>query len=264
MFKKIRSTIALSALSLLTLGPSLRADIVLYPSAATNVIGNTSTSAPGFGTSSWQANATSAGAKSELYILASALFAGSVKISDIASVSYWTNKPGNSGSPDWTFYLYTAKQASGNEASWYHTRLNSEPYLTGTPSGSDPSNAWHQWSTDDASNPMRFYDAGRDGGVYGTYTDPTLATLQGGAVTWSASGNTVDYRDEAVSLFSLQTGSAWADGFTGLVDGVTITLKDGEVARVNLEAPVPEPASLLLLATVCAGAFGTLRRRLRS
>jgi hypothetical protein len=53
-----------------------------------------------------------------------------------------------------------------------------------------------------------------------------------------------DYGSDTISLFSLQTGSAWSNGFTGLVDGVTITLKNGDVGRINLEA-VPAPASVV-------------------
>lgn len=212
------------------------ADLVLYPNADVdgNTIGNRSSFAPGFPFGSWQANATVPGTKSETYIQASTLFPGGVKISDIASVSYWTNKPGLSTDPDWSFYFYTVKQPG--DSSFYHSRLTSEPYLTNTPVANDPPNQWHKWSTNDPNNPMRFYDSNRDGGIFGTFTDPTLAQIQAGPITWPASGTTVDYRNEQINFFSIQTGSAWASTFRGLLDGLTITLKDGTVARVNFEA----------------------------
>src|SRR5690606_16085259 len=39
----------------------------------------------------------------------------------------------------------------------------------------------------------------------------------------------------------LGLGTAWAPGFTGQIDGITIELTDGSVANVNLEA-FPPPA----------------------
>jgi hypothetical protein len=212
--------------------------VTLLPGAAVNTSGNAGTSAPGFGTGSWQA--PGAGAKQEAYVPVGALFSGSVTIDDIASISYWTNKGTTAADVDWTFLIYTAKTGSGDTGSFYHSRLNSEPYFTNTPSVT--ANTWHEWSTNDPSNPMTFYDQARSGN-FGTYADPTLGDLQAGSVTW-ANNAQYDYGSDTVSLFSLQTGSAWSNGFTGLVDGVTITLKNGDVGRINLEA-VPAPASVV-------------------
>jgi len=251
--------------SLLLAGSAVAGTVTLtyYPNsdADGNTAGNTTTSAPGYGTSSWQANDTTTGGKSEFYVAATVLFpADTVTIDDIASISYWTNKPGTSGAPDWGLNIYTAPEGSGNEASWYHTRLNSEPYFTNTSSANDVSNTWHQWSTGNATNPMLFYDVGRDGGLYGTYADPTLAELQAGSINWPSGQSGVNYGLDVVNLFSLQTGSAWADGFTGLVDGLTITLTNGDQANVNLEA-TPEPSTWLLLLTGLAGVAFFVRRR---
>jgi hypothetical protein len=208
------------------------------------VAGNGSTGAPGFDTSSWQSPAD--GSKSEFYITPTAIFGHSVTVGDIASMSYWTNKPG--GTSDWTLYIYTAFEGSGDTGSFYHSRLNAEPYITGTPAVDDPDNTWVEWSTDGGdTNPLEFYDVARDGGNFGSIgNDPTLAQLQnfGNAYSWSG-GSTNNYNSEDVSYFSLQTGSAWAGDFSGLVDGLTITLKNGDTANINLEA-APEPGTWAL------------------
>lgn len=251
-----------AAVIIVAVAPITKADDFSIGVNAASHVSASSNFAPGFPNSSWQAG--DAGQKSEFYIAASSIFSGAVTIDEIQSISYWTNKPGNSGSPDWTFYMYTAPTGSGDEASWYHTRLNSEPYLSNTPAGDDPANTWHKWSTNNPTSPMRFYDFGRDGNVYGTYSDPTLADLQAGSINWNAfysiePQTNIDYGPETIETFSLQTGSGWTN-FDGLVDGVTIALTDGRVANLNFEA-TPEPTSWILLGTLAFGFVAAIRHR---
>jgi hypothetical protein len=218
-------------------------NLVVTPSSPffpTNTAGDLTTFAPGFGVSSARAVPNPAlppGYKQEAYIPALTLFpSGAPTINDIASVSYWTNKTTTAADVDWVFYFYTAPTGLGDMGGFYHSRLNSEPYLTNTPLADDLPNQWHQWSTGGA-NPMRFYDANRNGGIFGTFTDPTLATLQAGPFNWGP--NTNDYRPEVISLFSFQIGSCCGATFSGALDGVTIILKDGRTAKINFEADVP-------------------------
>lgn len=252
----------LGTLSFLALAASsaLADSVTLYPTGVPNTIGNTTTSAPGFAGESWQANATTAGAKSEVYIPIGLLFSHAVSISDIKSISYWTNKPGASGDVDWGLYIYTNSSPggipAGDSATWYRSRLTAEPYFSNTPTGSDPANTWHQWATN-GSNPLLFYDSNRNGGLLGTYTDPTLATLQSGPVSWPAA-QTHDYTGETIKYISFQTGSGWANGFTGLLDGLTVTLNDDEVGTANFEAtPLPSVGStgMVMLAALGLGSY---------
>ena len=259
----MRKTLLALVVLVLATTVTFASSITLYPTspevASSSTVGAPGNSAPGFGTGSVANNGSTT--KSEIYIPVGDLFTGSVTIRDVASISYWTNKPGSAGDPDWSFYIYTNPTGSGDEASWYHSRLVSEPYFTGTPSVA--ADTWHEWSTNDPSNPMRFYDSGRDGGIFGTYSDPTLAAIHSGAISWP-SGSTYDYNSDAIEFFSFQTGSAWTNGFTGMLDGLTVTLNDGRTGTVNFEASpaaVPEPGSIVLLGTGLAGLAGTLRRK---
>ncbi len=193
-----------------------------------NVTGTLATSAPGFGPSAWQAGGST---KAEFSVPAAVLFGHPVKVGDLASVSWWTNK--GVGIADWYNLIYTALQNDNqNTGTWYRSRLNSEPYLSG---GTYTPGIWTLWSTSDAVHPLRYFDALRNGGVYGTYADPLLSAITAGAVTW-ANGAAWDYSGEQILSFSMQTGSGWASGFTGMLDGLTVTLKSGETATVNFEA----------------------------
>src|SRR5690606_24133916 len=94
---------------------------------------------------------------------------------------------------------------------------------------------------------LRVFDANRGATipVYGTYNDPFWANIVEGSFDWTDFSpayeeGLYDYSNETVFYFGISTGSAWADGFEGQVDGVRIVLNNGAVGAINFE---PTPAS---------------------
>lgn len=251
-------TLTTTALLFSTASSVYAANLVVRPGENTpdtaDALGVVGDFAPGFGGGSFQANGS---AKSAVYVGADDLFgAGSgVTLGDLNSISYWTKQDvPDSGTPvNWYIEIYTV--ADGNDDdSWYGRRINLEPYFSNNYSEAD--NTWTQWSTDGvgggSTNQLRVFDANRgaSGSVFGTYDDPYLADLAGGPVNWSDYNGayadaSVDYRDEEIWYIGISTGSGWANGFDGQVDGFEIDW-DGGTSTVNLE-PIPEPASLALL-----------------
>jgi PEP-CTERM motif len=211
---------------------------VLLADTQGTVVGNAATSAPGFGDSSWQAT----GVKSNFYITPQALFGQSVLVSDISSLTYWTDQNGSVGS-NWNLYIYTAPTGSGDSASWYHSRL------VGIAPDGNP--GWNQQSTAtlDWSDPSRNNTS---------YSSPiTWLDIEAGSVTWPSSSNSHDYTGETVEYFSLQTDSG-ANSFQGLLDGLTVTLNSGATESVDYAA-TPEPATWSLIG-IGLGMAGLLRR----
>jgi hypothetical protein len=189
------------------------------------VLGNQTTSAPGFDDSSWQAT----GVKSNFYITPQQLFGQGILLSDLSSITYWTNQNATLGS-NWNLYIYTAPTGSGDSASWYHSRL--------TGIAPDGSAGWDQQTTAtlDWSDPSRNNTS---------YSSPvTWVNIEAGTVTWPSS-TSHDYTGETVEYISLQTDSG-ASSFQGLLDGLTVTLNDGKSTSVNFQA-TPEPARWSLI-----------------
>ena len=247
-FAAIAASTAFATTNEITLLPS-------SPAAVGSVAGVQGNFAPGFDSGSWQYNQgvdLQGSAKGEIYITPSSLFSTPVTVGDISSISYWTNKPTTPNNVDWSFYIYTQPTGSGDTGTFYHSRLVSEPYFSPN-GGSYTPNAWTQWTSNPTTG-LRVYDTARAGNS-GTYTDPFLNSAFNGPITYGNS-TTHDYTGESVEYFSLQTGSSWSSGFTGLLDGLTITLKDGDVGIVNFEA-VPETSTWFVASL--AGALLTIQ-----
>ncbi|GAB3672181.1 PEP-CTERM sorting domain-containing protein [Salinisphaera aquimarina] len=241
---------------------------------AYDVIGVNGNAAPGFATGSFQANGST---RTEINIGANELFGGSpVTIGDLAALSFWTNQAPQSTPVNWYVNVYTLKDDL-NDDGFYGRRLNFEPIYADNRNEQD--NVWTQWSTDGTENRLRVFDANRgdSGPVFGTHTDPFLSDLTSGPVNWSDYSSAyedalVDYRDEEISYISIATGSGWADGFSGLIDGFGIDWRDGNgglnSSSINLEAAggapvgVPEPSTWVFALLVFLGlGYAATKRR---
>jgi len=231
--------------------PAAGSEIDVYPSTpaltdtAGSVAGNTAQFAPGFNSGSWQAT----GVKSNFYVTPLALFGHDVLVSDVASMSYWTDQFNYSGSSNWSLYIYTLNSGAGDSSFWYRSKLFASPGagLAG----------WDLWST--TSTALGFVDTDRGGGA--ASSSLRWSSIAAGTVTLN-NGSHWNYSGEKVEFFSLQTDSK-ARTFTGLVDGLTVNLTTGESGAVNFEA-VPEPGTwtLLTAALGLAAVVGRKRRRI--
>ena len=184
----------------------------------------------GFGPDSWQGPATGKSNWHARYLsdgdYLSTLFptdAATLTIGDIASISYFTYRPdGTPAARDWWIQIYTRPTGTG----WYDNKYTNN-YGSHTATGS-----WTEYST---GSGMTFGGLGWNDFV-------------------SANGT------ELVEMISVQTDSGW-NGFDGSVDGLTITLNNGNVGVVDFGAQVPAPGAVLL-AGFGTAIVGRVRRRM--
>jgi hypothetical protein len=237
--------------SVVVLGPS---DAASGPISDSSAPINTTSSEAMIGTGAWQANGT---AVSQYYLYANANSSteqglGQLTINSLSSLSFSTFNTAAGALPDWYLIIYTAPY-TGGEASWYGNRLILEPYVGKNLSpASTAANQWNTFSTVAGVNQLTVDDSAKSGNQ-GFYTQPTLANIQSGTVTWSAytvggSSTPINYGSQNIEGIVLSTGTAWAPGFTGLVDDVNINSSQGNV-QFDLEA-VPEPTTMTMLASV--------------
>jgi hypothetical protein len=155
------------------------------------------------------------------------LFGRDVTIGELSDISYFTmkNTTHTEDAADWYINIYTKPDSNlPVHGSWYGNRIGSEPYFS--ENLVDPCNTWNQWVTGAGqNNRLRFFDSTNDQ-YFGSYTDGFLSDLTSNPA----------YKNQQILLFSIQTGSSWANGFTGLVDGLSIRLTSANVGQVNLIA----------------------------
>lgn len=259
--RRVASLLALAALVWAIPASRAYCDIIVRPQQipVSPPVGVDADAPFGWGNGSWMANGSTV---TELYLTPQLLFNRSITIGDINSVSFYTKKGTTHtfSAPDWFFTIYT--EPFPNPNSWYGYRINSEPYFS--ENLNDPADQWNLWSSDQGDNWLRFFVSAKNGVNIsnGAYTDPHLDNFK---LLTSDRDFGLTMADEPVKYLRFATATGWANGFYGQIDGITISLTDGTVARVNLE-PVPEPASMVALGglgLVGAG-WGFVRRRKRA
>ncbi|MBI5089118.1 MAG: hypothetical protein HZB15_09755, partial [Actinobacteria bacterium] len=203
-----------------------------------NVTANPSDAAPGFDDGSFVAAASAPSAKTDIPIPVTTLFGRDVTLGEISSMSYWTKTGAtHTADPrDWYLTLYTKPYAGdASTPTWYGDRIGTEPYFSSNIA--DPANTWNQWTTGGGTNRLRFFEstAGAPGATFGAYTDPDWATfIAANGLSGAARSS------QQILQISVGTGSAWANGFTGQLDGLRIELTDGSVTTVNFEPNTPD------------------------
>jgi hypothetical protein len=196
------------------------------PSGLVGVAGD---GAPGFEGGSFAASGTP---KAELYFTPSGLFGHEITIGDIARMSFFTKKGTTYAVDpiDWYLTLYTEKYP-GQTGGWYGARISTEPCYSSDINA--PANTWNLWSTDDATNQLRFFES--TNGYFGSSADPTWTEFLTRSSVAGLDGRiSVPYAEQQVRYFTMQTGST-AIGFEGQVDGLEIELKDGALAIIDFE-----------------------------
>jgi hypothetical protein len=203
-----------------------------------HVVGVSGDFAPGYHFGSFASDGM---AKTDMYLPADDLFGREVTLGEIASITYWT-KTGATHSTDfrdWYLNIYTKPYSGQLGGGWYGTRIGTEPYFSANIV--DPANTWNQWSTEVGNNYLRFFESTY--GYFGGYADPHYDSFITGTSLAGSRGPGVAYASQPILFFSPQTGSSWASGFTGQLDGLRIVLNDGSVANVNFEASDGTPAN---------------------
>jgi hypothetical protein len=158
-----------------------------------------------------------------------------LRINDLASISYFTNRP--SGTPagrDWWIQIYTRTGTGSDEAGWYGHKFT---------------NNYNDHTTTD---------------VWTEYSTATGMTFDGLAITGEQDLATLKMNvgNELIEMISVQTDSGW-NGFDGLLDGLQITLTNENVGQVNFGSQLPEPSSYLAWSSLalCLGAGAWRKKR---
>ncbi len=196
--------------------------------------------APGFASGSFYSNvqgtAVSGGRDYTSFRLAPKAIFGvtDVTIGALSDVTYWTKL--ESGL-DWQVKIYTEKTTNGGSSStWYDHRFN---FAWPTTVGS-----WNEWSANTLKTNW----------IKGTGDDFTPRDFEYLHTT---------YGTEKILFIDIIASYATASPTSySYLDGVKLTLTNGDTATMNLEA-VPEPATIIVwsLLGLAAVGFGAWRRR---
>lgn len=191
--------------------------------------------------------------KNQFYLTGAEIFGDTPStLGDIESIGYTTKKSDGASGVDWFIQIYTDPYSGSPGSSWYGNRVQAEPYL-----GSNldaPADQWNTWSTDAGTNQLNWGDSssGDFGAGLGSFDDFKSAGVMGGSGT---------YGDAGILYFTFGTGSAWANGFEGLLGPITIVFTDGTSTVISFGASTPVVPSPLGAAALAGLGLAARRRR---
>lgn len=170
---------------------------------------------------------------------------GAFTIGELASIQVHTRRE-LEVSPDLTMVLFTtpSAEAEANTASWYQSRLHSP--LEQALELDAPVGQWNAFSTDEGTNQLAFWDyrnSNVNNGIQPEGRQFTLAEMQAGEIQPEGVDEARDYRDQTVKFLTFMTYSGTQEHDVS-IDGITITLKDGRTATIDLEGEAEEPTVL--------------------
>ncbi len=193
-------------------------------------VGNSTTGAPGFGTSSLFSAVTGTAPRkyATLRISPSLALKKDVLLSDIQSISFWTKQEITGPTVrTWQLRIYTAPTGPG----WYKTRLNTELYY---PIDTD----WQLNSTDGTpKHLLKFYKI-TSFGLPDTFPSPakTLAEIIN------------DHGTESILFLDIAAGDNSGSGpISAYLDGVTIKTTKGDIILDLIDLVIPEGADRLVV-----------------
>lgn len=215
--------------------------------------------APGWGTSSFVSNITGLNSTTNVngtykyseFQLPNldALFHTSVPLTvgDLASISYETKN--NSGtSQDWDVRIYTVK-ANSSDPGFYQSRIESPNPVAGNTN-------WNNWDLNSNAKTVDVVNR-----ALGTTTDTSSASsLTPGGATLSQLSSVYHYGSQTILYMSFLAGASGnGSPISTNLDGIQITLTNGDVANINLAA-TPEPASVVMIGLGAIGLLLVARR----
>ncbi|MAD60101.1 MAG: hypothetical protein CMH49_01125, partial [Myxococcales bacterium] len=171
-------------------------------------------------------------------------------IGDITEIKFHTRFQDSANDlVNWYMTFYTRCEAEHHDCdAWYRKQITAEPMYSANQEISD--HKWIEFSTSgDANGNNQLLFSGFPSSPLGFYNGPSLADLQAPNFKWSdyvpnganpSNPSVINYADQEVLMFTIATGSGWANGFEGDLDAFTISLSNGDSYTFDFNATQEE------------------------
>ncbi|MES2462177.1 MAG: hypothetical protein V4671_16450 [Armatimonadota bacterium] len=184
-------------------------------------------------------------------------------LSNLTTLGYDFNRSGSSTAADFQMPSLRLLIRDGFQTGV----LIYEPVYNGRPT---TTNTWMS-SGNIVSNDGNFWLRANSANFYGSPNGQTLTTWRSGATVVSDTGTRTSPSFSASTIiygFELGIGSGWAGTYEGFADNFRVGFGTGSVTTYNFEtaasaAPVPEPGSVAVTATMLCGVAGLVLKSRR-